>query len=150
MVTSYQTLAPEMPVSEAVKIFTSASEKTGRTVFGLMVMDDGGQLIGILSMYDIMVAIQPKHIHIWGEMKDIATDGLIEMACERSRSLLVSDIMATDVITIDIDAHLLMALELMNKKHVRRLPVSEEGEIVGMVYISDVFHQLLDRLHDQE
>jgi len=39
-----------------------------------------------------------------------------------------------------------MVLDLMIKKHIRRLPVIEEGKIAGIVYISDLFYHLLDRL----
>lgn len=148
MSTSFHTLSPEMPVSEAVKVFKSASLHERRTIFGMMVMDARQALIGILSMYDILLALQPKHIHIWGEMKDIDLDGLVDSACRRSRSVLVGDIMSTDVITVPVDSHLFMVLEIMNKKHIRRLPVVEENRVVGMVYISDLFHHLLERLHD--
>jgi len=34
----------------------------------------------------------------------------------------------------------------MIKKHVRRIPVVENGKIHGIVYISDLFYQLLGRL----
>lgn len=91
--------------------------------------------------------MQPKHIHIWGEMKDIDLDGLVENACQRCRSVLVGDIMSTDIITVAADAHLFMVQEIMNKKHIRRLPVMDEGRVVGMVYISDLFHHLLEQLH---
>lgn len=147
MSTSFHTLSPHLPISEAVKVFKSASSQERRTIFGMMVMDDQQHLLGILSMYDILLALQPKHIHIWGEMKDIDLDGLVDSACQRSRSVLVGDIMSTDVITIQADAHLFMVLEIMNKKHIRRLPVIESDKVVGMVYISDLFHHLLERLH---
>lgn len=149
MSTSFHSLSPDMPVSEAVKVFKSASFEERRTIFGMMVMDARKALVGVLSMYDILLALQPKHIHIWGEMKDIDLDGLVDSACQRSRSVLVGDIMSTDIITVPADAHLFMVLELMNKKHIRRLPVLEEDRVVGMVYISDLFHHLLERLHDR-
>ena len=147
MSTSFHALSPHLPISEAVKVFKSASSQEQRTIFGMMVMDDQQRLLGILSMYDILLALQPKHIHIWGEMKDIDLNGLVDSACERSRAVLVGDIMSTDVITIPADAHLFMVLEIMNKKHIRRLPVIESDKVVGMVYISDLFHHLLERLH---
>jgi signal-transduction protein with cAMP-binding, CBS, and nucleotidyltransferase domain len=34
----------------------------------------------------------------------------------------------------------------MIKKHVRRLPVLEEGKILGIVYLSAVFNHLQERL----
>jgi CBS-domain-containing membrane protein len=148
MSTAFHTLSPDMPIAEAVKVFKSASLAERRTIFGMMVMDTRQALVGILSMYDILLALQPKHIHIWGEMKDIDLDGLVDSACQRSRSVLVGDIMSTDIITVPVDAHLFMVLEIMNKKHIRRLPVLDEDRVVGMVYISDLFHHLLERLHD--
>ena len=37
----------------------------------MVVTDAAGQLLGMLSMYDILLLIRPKHIHIWGEIKDV-------------------------------------------------------------------------------
>ena len=54
--------------------------------------------------------------------------------------------MTTDLITITPDTHLLHVLDIMIKKHVRRIPVMEDGEVIGMVYISRVFYHLLDKL----
>ena len=48
--------------------------------------------------------------------------------------------MTTDLITITPDTHLLHILDIMIKKHVRRIPVIEDGEVIGMVYISRVFY----------
>ena len=53
--------------------------------------------------------------------------------------------MTTDLITITPDMHLLRIIDIMIKKHVRRLPVLEEGKMVGMVYLSRVFQHLLER-----
>jgi CBS domain-containing protein len=36
----------------------------------------------------------------------------------------------------------------MIKKHVRRLPVVENERLVGIVYISDLFNHLLERIGD--
>jgi CBS domain-containing protein len=35
--------------------------------------------------------------------------------------------------------------DLMIKKHIRRLPVVDGQEVVGIVYVSDVFHHLLEK-----
>jgi CBS domain-containing protein len=35
--------------------------------------------------------------------------------------------------------------DIMIKKHIRRLPVVDDQEVVGIVYISDLFHHLLDK-----
>ncbi|MFP3867834.1 MAG: CBS domain-containing protein [Desulfobacteraceae bacterium] len=146
MDTNFYTLRPQIPIAEAVKIFKKASQEKGQIVFGMMVTDQQGKLIGMLSMYDIFLLIRPKHIHIWGEMADIDVAGIIDQACQRAQSLLVGDIMTSEVITITPDTHLLAVLDIMIKKHIRRLPVLEGEKIVGMVYMSGVFDHLLERL----
>ncbi len=141
----FYTLSPGISVAQALKIFKQASEEQKQTVFGMAVVDAHGRLVGMLSMYDFFLLLRPKHIHIWGEMKDIDVSGIIEAAYQRASSMLVGDIMTTEVITTTPDTHLLQILDIMIKKHVRRLPVLEHGKMVGMVYISRVFHYLLDR-----
>jgi CBS domain-containing protein len=144
----FLTLHPHMTIQEAVAVFYQATEATGQRVFGLMVTDDQGKLVGMLSMYDIFLLLRPKHIHIWGEMKDLDLSGIIDAACRQAGRMLVGDIMTTDLITISPDTHLLHVLDIMIKQHVRRIPVMEEGEVIGMVYISRVFYHLLSKLTD--
>ncbi|MEJ2672089.1 MAG: CBS domain-containing protein, partial [Deltaproteobacteria bacterium] len=71
--------------------------------------------------------------------------GILAEACQRSQAILVGDIMTTDLTTIAPDTHLLQIIDIMIKKHVRRLPVVESGNMVGMVYMSRVFQALLGR-----
>jgi CBS domain-containing protein len=145
MDTRYSTLSPRMTIGEAFRAFQTAGEEQQQTVFGMVVTDAAGQLLGMLSLYDILLLIRPKHIHIWGEIKDVDVSGILDTALTRARSMLVSDIMTTDLITITPDMHLLRIIDIMIKKHVRRLPVLEDGKMVGMVYLSRVFQHLLGR-----
>jgi len=146
MDTRLHTLNPRMTVAEAVHIFERASAESGRQVFGILVVDDEERLVGMLSMYDIFLMLRPKHTHIWGEMADLDLNGLLAAACDRARPVLVGDIMTTDLITITPDTHLLLIIDIMIKKHVRRLPVLDDGQVVGIVYLSRVFDYLLERL----
>jgi CBS domain-containing protein len=146
MDTRFYTLRPEATVAEAVRAFEEAGRETGRAVFGMMVTDSAGNLAGLLSIYDILLLLRPKHIHIWGEMEDLEVSGILEAACGRAETMLVGDIMTTQVITITPETHLLLIIDIMIKKHVRRLPVLEEGKIVGIVYLSRVFSRLRELL----
>jgi CBS domain-containing protein len=145
MDTRYSTLSPRMTIGEAFRVFQAAGEERQQTVFGMVVTDAAGQLLGMLSLYDLLLLIRPKHIHIWGEIKDVDVSGILDAALTRARSMLVSDVMTTDLITITPDMHLLRIIDIMIKKHVRRLPVLEDGKMVGMVYLSRVFQHLLGR-----
>jgi CBS domain-containing protein len=146
MTTEFHTLLPSTPVIEAVKTFKRASEEEGKRVFGMMVTNSKGRLVGMLSMYDVLLFMRPKHIHIWGMMEDIDVTGLLDNACERARSVQVGDIMTTEVVTVTPETHVMMILDIMIKKHVRRVPVVENDKIHGILYISDLFYQLLGRL----
>ena len=146
MSTTFHTLSPDRPVVEAVKALKQAAAVEKRTIFGMMVLDAEGKLAGILSMYDILLAIHPRHIHIWGEIKDIDLTGLMDTLSQRSRTVLVGDIMSSEVITIAADAHIFMVLEIMNKMHIRRLPVIDAERVVGIIYLSDLFNHILNKL----
>lgn len=142
----FQTLRPEMSIAEAVRIFQRAGRMSGQKVFGIMVTDASRALVGMLSIYDIFLLLGPKHIRSWGEMEDLDVSGLLEAACRRAQAILVGDIMTTEVISITPETHLLLIIDIMIKKHVRRLPVLEGGKIAGIVYISRVFDHLLAML----
>lgn len=145
MQTRFTTLLPEHTIKEAVRRLQHASKEYGRRVFGMMVIDEKGKLVGMLSMYDIFVFLRPKHIEIWGEMDDINLTGMMEDALARAGTIRVGDIMTTGLVSITPDTNLMMIVDIMIKKHVRRLPVLDGNEIVGIVFISDVFDYLLEK-----
>lgn len=148
MTTEFPTLFPETPLTDAIRIFRESSREHGRRLFGIIVIDKNRRLVGMLSMYDILLYVRPKHIQVWGAMEDLDVAGLIDAAGSRLKSILVGDIMTPDVITIGPQVDLLMVLDIMIKKHVRRLPVVEDQCIIGIIYISDLFNHLLERIGD--
>lgn len=149
MTTTFHTLNPDISIPEAAIAFRKASDEEKRRIFGMVVVAEDGKMLGMLSMYDLLLMIRPKHVHLWGVMDDIELRGLLDNVCQRTRSVLVKDIMTTDVITVSPDTPALFVLDLMIKKHVRRLPVVDGGKIIGMVYISDLFYKIVDKLASQ-
>ncbi|MCB0047132.1 MAG: CBS domain-containing protein [Caldilineaceae bacterium] len=55
-----------------------------------------------------------------------------------TRQLLVQDIMTREPLTAEPDLPLLDAYNRMTENEVRRLPVVESGELLGMVTLSDL------------
>jgi CBS domain-containing protein len=148
MVTQFSTLRPQTPVTEAIGMFQESFNTQGRRLFGMIVSDEDQDLVGMLSMYDILLYLRPKHIHVWGAMEDLEIAGVIDAAGNRIKSIQVGDIMTSDVVTVNPGTNLMMVLDIMIKKHVRRLPVVEGQRIIGIVYISDLFNYLLERISD--
>jgi CBS domain-containing protein len=86
---------------------------------------DGGRLIGMVTDRDIVV-------------RGIA-DG------SDPRSIQAGDIASRDLVTVRPDDALDDALRLMAQHQVRRLPVVEDGELVGVVAQADVAHEAKDK-----
>lgn len=145
MTTRFMTLKPDDTITEAVNRFKAASREHGKNVFGLMVTDDRDRLVGMLSMYDILLFVHPRHANIWQELEDDEQAGAFKDLLGRVKSIRVGDLMTTDVVTIAPQTHLLAIVDIMIKRHVRRLPVVLNQEVVGIVYISDLFYHLLQQ-----
>jgi predicted transcriptional regulator len=143
---TFHKLSPDLTIADAIALFRQASEEEGRRVFGMVVVDEEESLIGMLSMYDILLFVRPKHIQVWGTMKDIDVTGLLEAHSEKARSVRVDDIMTTDVVTVSPDTHCMAILDTMMRKHIRRIPVVQDGTVQGIVYLSNLFYFLMDRM----
>ena len=115
-----------------------------------MVTDSDDRLVGMLSMYDILNFVQPKHVAIFGEMEDLDPAQIYWDRLNTIRSILVDDIMTTEVVTVQPDTHLMVIAEIMIKKHIRRLPVVADKAVVGIVYVSQVFNRLMALFSSRE
>jgi CBS domain-containing protein len=145
MNTRFHTLRPDQSIAEAVRTFHDAGAAERKKIFGLMVTDKRNRLVGMLSMYDILLFVRPKHAGLWGEMDGLPLEEAFDELLERVKPIRVADIMTTDVVTIAPDTHVMVIADLMIKRHIRRLPVVSANEIVGIVYISDLFNHLLKK-----
>lgn len=141
----FHTLNPSNTIAEAVGMFRTASLEEGKRIFGLMVIDENDRLVGMLSIYDILIFVQPKHVHVWSEIEDLEAQTLFGELLDRVKSVQVSDIMTTSVVTVKPQTHVMAIADLMIKRHIRRLPVVEGNHLVGIVYISDLFYHLLNK-----
>ena len=120
---NFRTLSPQDTIAEAVKRFQNPNKPEGRKIFGLMVTDESDKLVGMLSMYDILLFIQPKHAHIWGEMDDIDPTELYDERLEKVKTVQVADIMTTEVVTIAPDSHLMVN----QKSNSAKVPIKSVG-----------------------
>jgi CBS domain-containing protein len=82
-------------------------------VGSVLVVEEGWKLKGILTDRDIAMAVA-------ADMKD-------------PKATCVCDIMTADPVTINSDADFESALRLMNRAHIHRLPVTENGKLVGLL-----------------
>ncbi len=146
MDTRFHFLHPKLSIVDAIKTFKTAGKKEGKKIFGMMVIDGDDRLVGMLSMFDILLYIAPKHIGILGEMEDISPEPLYESLLGRVKNIRVEDLMSTSLVSVDPETHLLVVMDIMIKKHVRRLPVVENSRVIGILYRSDLFNHLMGKI----
>lgn len=149
MNTEFHYLNPRQSIAQAIHLFKEAGETEGRRIFGMMVIDNS-RLVGMLSMYDILIYIQPKHIGILGEIEDISPDPLYKNMLSRVKKIRVEDLMSTILTSAEPDTHILVVMDIMIKNHVRRLPVVDKNQVVGIVYRSDLFNYLMGEILKDE
>jgi signal-transduction protein with cAMP-binding, CBS, and nucleotidyltransferase domain len=85
---------------------------------GSILIEKNGEICGILTERDVLKKI----------VADMRDPG----------SVTVSQLMSTDLQSIDANASVLDASEMLSKHKIRRLPVTENGKIVGMVTARNV------------
>lgn len=77
-----------------------------------------------------------------GKLKGMVTDRDIVLRCvaaeEDPQTLPIKEIMTRRVISVNGEEPVSAAAELMAKEQIRRLPVQENGKIVGMVSLADL------------
>jgi len=88
----------------------------------LPVVDDDGQLVGIVVERDLLVAA---------------------MRYLQSR-VEVGDIMTRDVLTVRPDTDLVEVARTMQERKIGGLPVLEDGQIVGIITESDIFRRFVE------
>lgn len=77
-----------------------------------------------------------------GKLRGMVTDRDIVLRCvateDDPNSMKVSEIMTRRVISVRADEPIEVATGFMSQKQIRRIPVEEDGKLVGMVSLADI------------
>jgi CBS domain-containing protein len=150
MTKEFNTILPSATIKEAVTHFRCGWRGEGkRGVDALMVVDEGGNLAGIITMSHILKAVIPFYMEM-EHLAEFAWEGLFERMCHRIENKPVSELMERKVITIGPDTNLMEIADIMVKNRVRRLPVIKEGSVIGIVYRKDLFFKIVETMLEKE
>ena len=119
MMTKLVTLRPQMSVAEAIRLLLR------HTISGAPVVGEDGELLGMFSEFDCLRALANEEFHL-----------------ERDESRLVGDLMTRDGHTIPPELDLFRIAQAFVELRVRRLPVMEEGRLIGQLSRRDVLRAL--------
>ena len=143
MVPLQEYLRPDNTLKEAANLLRIAQrgeEKIG--VKALPVLDASGNLVGILSIGDILKAVHPAYMDLMN-LGSFAWDGMVESFAQKAADKKVRDKMTQKVITVKEDSTLMECVDHMLKNDVKRVPVlNKDNRVTGMLYERDVFYEI--------
>ncbi|MDE5456361.1 CBS domain-containing protein [Bradyrhizobium sp. CSA112] len=141
MTRSVITIAPDATILEA------ANTMLRHHVSGLPVIDAAGQLVGIVSEGDFIrrneIGTQRKRGR-W--LKVLLGDSAVDYVRERGRR--VSDVMASDPITVTEDATVEEIVNVMETNDIKRLPVMKGDKLVGIVSRANLMQAVASLAHE--
>lgn len=107
-----------VPIDKAESVEVAARVLAGHNLGALPVCDKDGTLCGMVTDRDLVIRC---------------------MAANRNPAQTkVSDVMSRRVISVRPDMEASVAAHLMGREQVRRLPVTENGRLCGMLGLSDL------------
>lgn len=112
----------------------------GNAVSGVPVVDSGGAVVGVVSESDLLLKetrMMAKHDQFW------PGTGHRRRARRAAAGMVAVDLMSTPAITIRPSATVTEAARLMARRKIRRLPVVEDGRLVGIVSRGDLLRVFL-------
>ncbi|MBK7939344.1 MAG: CBS domain-containing protein [Lewinellaceae bacterium] len=102
---------------------------------------DALELMAAKNIGAVMVMEGERLIGIFSE-RDYARKGIIQG--RKAKSTPVRDVMTPNVFTVSPTMKLEDCLQLFSDKHIRHLPVVEEGKVVGMLSIGDIVTTIMN------
>jgi CBS domain-containing protein len=128
MVANVVTVGPNARVEDVAGVLLS------NRISAVPVVDDEGRMIGIISEGDLMRRPEsgterPRSwwLEALTDTRTLATEFV------RTHSRRVTDVMTRDIVTAGPDTPLSEIAALLEKNRIKRVPIVEEGKIVGIV-----------------
>ena len=100
------------------------------------------------SIYEVAKLMKENNIGfipiVDDEIMGVITDRDIVVKCVFNKDECIKSYITSNVISIDEDEDVISALDLMGKKKVKRLIVTKEDKLVGILSISDILNSEID------
>nr|MBF0220707.1 CBS domain-containing protein [Desulfobulbaceae bacterium] len=145
----YPHLRETQTLSDAVQVLMShtCGENEYLRYAGILVLNEKNQLVGGLNLQDILRALDkrfalPKgHEGKAGEYPNLAIlwEDSFFHKCSEKKDIAISDFMVPTKKIVKGDDPLLKALSIMLHGNEVVLPVKEEGSIIGVIRLEEIF-----------
>ena len=134
------TVTPDTEVREVARLLTE------RRISAVPVVDEQGRVLGIVSEGDLVRRPElgtERHPSWWLRLFLSPEDQAREFV--KSHGHRARDVMTRDPVTVDEEASLEDIAELLETRHIKRVPVVHEGRLVGIVSRADLLRALASR-----
>ena len=130
-------VAPDASIETAVKLMLD------RGISGLLVVDAAGQLAGVVTEGDLLrrSELGTGRQRSWW-LRLLVSPGRQAEDFTHAHGRKVSDVMTTHVVSVDADAPLTDIVELMERHRIKRVPVVQQGKVVGVCSRADLLRAL--------
>ena len=105
---------------------------------GLPVVEEGNRLVGLIAEKDVLHSLLPT-------IESLIEEGMANVDLDKEmgkyKEMLarpVGELMTPNPVSVNPDIHILRAASIMARNRFRRIPVTEDGVLVGMVSLGDV------------
>ena len=136
-------------VATGAPIVEAANTMLQNHISGLPVVDETGKLVGVVAQGDFIrraeIGTQRKRGR-W--LKVLLGPGKLASDFVHERGHKVGEIMTLDPYTVTEDTTLEDIVDLMEKKHVKRLPVMRGDQLVGIVTRSNLLQAVAELTRD--
>jgi CBS domain-containing protein len=130
---------PETTVEEANRLMQE------NHVSGLPVVDQAGELVGMISEGDLIRCLLPRYAEIYDDDRYAADFEFMEARADFVRRATVRDVMTAGAIAVTEDTPVLKAAAVMQMKGIKRIPVVRDGKLVGIISRADICSSLLGK-----
>ncbi|WP_281226882.1 CBS domain-containing protein [Flavobacterium aquiphilum] len=110
-------------------------------------------IVSTITVFEALKVLGEKNIGAIPVIEDGILKGILSerdyarkivLKDKSSKETLVSEIMATDVVTVKPTDNVDYCMELMSKRRIRHLPVVENNTVIGLVSIGDVVKTIIE------
>lgn len=113
----------------------------------VLVFDEKYQLMGILTLRDIIKGLEPNFLKETSLVKmdpslTVLLGDLLGPQMKEHSQRPVSEVMSPIQATVDGNAPIAKALYLMIKENVGLMPVIQDSKVTGMIRLSDLFNEV--------
>lgn len=143
MTKNYDTIHMDEPVEKAIKKILNAKVRpTGHKTVSLMVVDYDNGFVGTVSMYYILYHLRPSYLNYGIDGSELNWKGEVDEYIREVKQKKVVHIMNDNILSVPSDEPVMSILDRMIKNNLRRISVVENGRLIGVVYMSDIFYHL--------